>query len=201
MKRASKPLLNRLLARREGLSAPDKEQILEELLGQAPRQPKRGLWFLSLPMVRWGLAAAAASLVVLVWMQRPTSEFTARGDGLPSVSLSCSSGAGPGPCALGNRLLFKVSPHTSRYFSALALSADQRTLWYFSGVDLAAVPKSGVLEQSALLGAEHGSGVFEVVAVFSQAPLDKQQVLKIVEAPADEPSSAVVIRQPLTVSP
>ena len=68
-------------------------------------------------------------------------------------------------------------------------------LWYFDGVE---VSSSGVLEQGPLIGAEHGAGTFEVLAVFSHERLGKQRVKELLDASA-LPSDVALVRQTLVV--
>jgi hypothetical protein len=198
MKPVSRSLLNRLLSGKEGLSAVDKEEILGNVLAQA-QVPRRAWW--KLPAFGLGLSAVAASLIAVVYFSvaRP-DEFVARGVEAPDLEVACMLGEVRSSCREGSRLLFKVSPGGARYVSALARAPDHRLLWYFEGVDLASLPASGVLPEASVLGPEHGTGAFEVIAIFSAERLSKDALRALVDGPAS-PKGAVVLRRPLAIEP
>lgn len=210
MRRSSNVLINRLLSGGEGLSGPDKEQLLAELFRKL--QSPRPQGWLRLPAMRWALVGLAPScLAAALFFFYPTQsrlpleqEFLARGQGRPSLAMSCTWEGAPSVCRIGARLLFRPSPGSggARYFSALARREDQQTVWYFVSQTLTTgqLPHEGVLEKAALLSAEHGSGTFEVLALFSTTPLEKEQIREILQAPQPPPQVAVV-RQHLVVEP
>lgn len=198
MRRISKPLLNRLLSGGDGLAAADKEEVLQAVLGKTPR--RRRPWAAS-AVWRWaGLGALATSLLLFLYQQRTDSEFLARGVAKSSMSLSCTRGGEPSACRQGSHLLFKLSPRGARYFSVLAFGPGDKTLWYFTGLDLTQLPESGVMEQAAVLGPEHGEGTFEIVGVFSADPLDKGLIRGILEG-KEPPKGTEILRQELVVGP
>ncbi len=192
----TKPLLNRLLSGKEALSEIDKEEVLGHVLKKviALERP----WWTTLKP--WGLIATCTAAVLMVTVfHEPPSEFVPRGQNKPSLNLTCTTQGVANDCREGSRLLFKVNPGGFRFFAALARGPAQQTLWYFTQVDLEAHSRDGVLDRAADIGAEHQTGTYEVIGVFSAAPLDKTEVKALVDDPSLK--NAQVTRQTLIVKP
>ncbi len=174
------------------MSAPDKEAVLERVLAAAVPAP-RNRW------LRPFLVAALVSLLAVVfWVgERGGPELVARGAGGPSLALSCAKT----PCSIGTQLLFKPMAASQRYLSVVALAADGRAVWYFTGIDLeskATLTEGGVMSTAIELDVAHGPGAFEVVGVFTHAPVDKARVKAILET---KDPNATIVRQALVVEP
>jgi hypothetical protein len=197
VRRGSPPLLNRLLSGTDGLAPVDKQRVLDEVLSRTATKRRGGRrlgWAAFL-----GLAAAAGLLVVLKVPGPADPGLTARGGApQPSLELSClDASSGPAPCALGGRVVFRVTPAGARFMSVLARGPHDHRVWYFDGLSLTGLPPTGVLPYGARLDAEHGAGPFEVLTVFSDAPLDREQVAAAL-AGATAPQT-VVVRSALQV--
>lgn len=190
-KRSSRPLLNRLLSGREGLSAPDKEDVLSAVLAGTARRPR---WW-TLPSVRLGaLAAALASVVAVVWLRQPTtSEFTARGAPVASFEVSCLSSGVVAPCREGSTVAFRLELPEPASFSAFSLTADGSALWYFHDVEA----RSGVLDRAPVLPALP-AGPVTIIGVFSSTKLDKAALRERLDR-SDQ--SLTVVRRTLQVEP
>lgn len=191
-KRASRPLLNRLLSGREGLSRPDKEDVLATVLARSA--PKRAWW--TLPSVRIAaLAVATASAIVAVVWLRPADDgdFTPRGTPASSFELSCLTNGVAGPCHEGSTVAFRLDTPTPGHFSALTITADGSALWYFHDVET----RSGVLDRAPVLPSLP-NGPLTIVGLFTSAPVDKATLRERLER-ADP--SLTVVRRSLTVEP
>lgn len=191
-RRASRPLLNRLLSGREGLSKSDQEDVLAQVLGAHAARP--GWW--SLPSFRVAtLLLATSAVLALVWVQPWVSEddFTARGVASASFELSCLNAGVLSSCQEGSALAFRVATPAPAYFSALSLSADGDALWYFSNVRT----PGGVLERAPVLGPQPPERVV-VIGVFTPAPIDKASLR---ERLAQGDATLHVVRRTLPVSP
>lgn len=197
--------LDRLLAGKDRLSVGEKEEILENVLAQVARTesaPAR----LPRTFPRWAFAALAVLLAVpaalLLRRDGRDRAFTARGGsgGAPAVETSCIGRGGPGTCALGDKLVFKVAPGRFRAFAAVALAPDGTTFWYFPNdasarsVDLSVSSRSGILEQALTLDARHVSGDYVLYGVFSSDPLTREQVRDAIRGPAG-PELVIVKRR------
>lgn len=191
-KRASRPLLNRLLSGREGLSRSDQEDILAQVLGAQAARPTR--W--SLPSFRLAtLVLVTSAVVALVWVQPwvPKDDFTARGAESASFELSCLNAGVASSCQEGSALAFRVATPATAYFSALSLSADGDALWFFSNVRT----QGGVLERAPVLGRQPPERVV-VIGVFTTEPIDK---VALRERLAQGDATLHVVRRALPVSP
>jgi hypothetical protein len=188
-KRASRPLINRLLSGREGLSAPDKEEVLAAVLSHAA--PKRAWW--STPWFRGvALAGAFASVALAIVWVRPADEFTPRGAPATSFDLSCLSNGVAGPCRDGSTVAFRVETPAPVFFSALTVT-DGETRWYFHDVET----RGGVLERAPVLSGQP-AGAVVVIGVFAPAPLDKAALRERLER---GDTSLTVVRRTLVVQP
>jgi len=193
-----KPEIPRLLAGRDRLSRPEKEEILEAVLaGVAPARSTRW-WWLTAPAV---VAAAAVTLLVAApWRESgPRDELAARGGGTPSAALKLHCAEA---CTTGAKLLFDLDGTSGyRYFAAFARRGDGVVLWYFpdtpegTSVDLDAAKTSGVLDRSIVLGGEHTPGRYQIYGVFSQAPLTRAQLHEAFTGDSAGPGTAVVAQE------
>jgi hypothetical protein len=178
-------MLGRLLAGKPDPSVVDKEGMLANVLERSVPAPARRLRF----GLAWSAALAlAAGVLVIVYSARREPEWVPRGGAAPAFEVSCG-----GPCRSGSHLLFNVTPGSARYLSALAVAADQRVLWYFDARELTG---PGVLSEAPVIGPEHGTGTFDVFAVFSATPLTRVQVREQVER-----AGPSVLKQRLVVEP
>ena len=167
-------LTSRLLAGRDQLSRSEKDAILESVL-PAPARRARWAW-LAVP----ALAAAAALFVIAPWRTPPSDDFTARGGSgaVANLRVAC-----PGVCEQGSKLVFDVHGTTGyRYFAAFAKGRDGTVVWYFpdgdreTGVDLATLPATGVVDRVVVIGSEHARGIYTVYGVFSAQPLTRPAI-------------------------
>lgn len=196
-KRASRPLLNRLLSGREGLSTPDKEEVLAKVLGERAARPT---WW-SRPSFRiTALLLATSAVIALVWVQQPgstQSDFTPRGDPNPSFELSCLNAGIASTCREGSAVAFRLATPGPAYFSAFTLTAEGAALWYFSNVDTRQPRTDGVLELAPVLGAQP-AGEVVVIGVFASEPIEKATLR---ERLSQGDTRLKVIRRTLTVGP
>jgi hypothetical protein len=205
---AHRDLIPRLLSRRNQLSRPEKEEILERVLAQvAPdrRRRARKAWLAA--CVGLGAAAALLLLVPRLAHRGPAGEesFTARGaDDRPSFRVDCLDASGAARCRAGARLRFEVSPGTrTRFFAAFARRQDGAVIWYFpdapggSSKDLSRDLARGVLDSQVVLGPEHVPGSYQVEGIFSARPLDRTEVKRLLGAddPAQRQGIVVVERR------
>ncbi len=197
MKRASRPLLNRLLSGRDDLAAPDKEDVLEAVLARhAPRPRFASAWF------RFGvpLATVAAAVVMVLagpWLRARDTDFQARGAAAASFTMRCVEGGVAAPCRVGQPVLFKLEGAGGRAFTAFVTSPSGQTLWLFHNVDGQALPPSGVLERAPVLD-EGWAGRLEVIGVFAEERFDKERVKALADNP---PPGVEVVRRTLEVAP
>ncbi|MBI5545697.1 MAG: hypothetical protein HY901_17555 [Deltaproteobacteria bacterium] len=201
--------LNRLLAGRDQLTQADKDAVLEQVFARLPAEPaKRWIWGLS-PALRWACAATALLLMApagyLLLASRPSNDaWTARGGqaAKPSFSVLCAQAMTEGRCAREGKLLFRVEPMGARWFAALAVNAAGDAIWYFTEVDLSSVAASGLLGVGVPLGPEHVSGRYEVVGVFSDRQLGKQEIRSLLDsARTSTVPQAEIVRRSLEVLP
>jgi hypothetical protein len=169
--------ISRLLAGRNRLSRPEKEQILERVLAEVAPRRRRRWWLVAAP------AVAAAALLVLVlgpWRGREQPDFGTRGAGSARgvFEPSCAR-----DCIAGDKILFDLHGTTGyRYFAAFSRRADGTVLWYFPtsddavGIDLSQHLGSGVLDRGIVIGGEHAPGTYRVFGVFSHEPLSRAQI-------------------------
>jgi hypothetical protein len=169
--------MSRLLSGRNRLSRLEKEQILEQVLGEAAPLKRSRWWFAVMPAVA---AAALVLFVLLPGRGHDSGEFTARGEGHAAGAFkpTCAHG-----CSTGDKILFDVNGTVGyRYFAAFSRRADGTVLWYFPAsdadvsVDLVAQAGSGVLDRGIVIGNEHPAGTYRVFGVFSNEPLSRAQI-------------------------
>jgi hypothetical protein len=168
-------LISRLLSGRDHLSRGEKDAILDDVLADAA-PTRRAKWgWLVLP------ALALAGFLLVPWRSSaPSTEFAARGGGQPAAVMQVSCAGG---CTEGAKLVFDVHGTAGyRYFAAFAQRTDGVALWYFptadtaTGIDLATLPATGVLDRSVVLGTEHPAGTYHVYGVFSKLPLTRSAI-------------------------
>ena len=192
-KRVSRSLLNRLLARSEGLSTADKEDVLANVL--AAHGARRAWW--SLPSFRVaGLALATSVALALVWVQQraPEDAFQARGgESKFSFEMACLNAGVAADCRDGRTVAFRVMTPTPAWFSALTLTNEGSALWYFSNVETT----GGVLDRAPVLGPQPAGSVV-VIGVFTPAPIEKAALR---ERLARGDPTMNVVRRTFTVVP
>lgn len=185
---------SRLLAGRRGLSRPEKEAILEQVLARvAPRTRWRHRLALGV------LAAAGVAMAVFVLrpaeLPAPPDELTARGGALPAgFDVTCV----PAPCAAGSKLVFDITATGgAAYFAAFARQGD-RLIWYFPGTPEGRsrpLPRDGgVLDTGIVLGSEHAPGSYTIEGVFSPAPLDRAAIRAVIERGGATVTRQVIVR-------
>ncbi|MEP6860212.1 MAG: hypothetical protein ABJE66_06305 [Deltaproteobacteria bacterium] len=168
-------LISRLLSGRDQLSRGEKDAILDGVLADAA-PTRRAKWgWLVLP------ALALAGFLLVPWRSSvPRTDFAARGGGQPAAVMHVSCAGG---CTEGSKLVFDVHGTTGyRYFAAFAQRGDGVALWYFptadtaTGIDLARLPATGIVDRSVVLGTEHPAGTYHVYGVFSREPLARSAI-------------------------
>jgi len=182
---SSKHLATRLLSRRNRLTRGEKDEIFARVLAEtAPRRRVR--W----PSLAFALVAATAAFVVVPRLlgapgpgerRAEAPGFTARGDGATAFGLVCS-GQASATCPLGQTLMFDLQGAPHRYFAAFARRDDGAVIWYFPdaatgrSLDLSERLSHGLLDQGIELDAAHGAGHYRVYAIYSAAPLSRDDI-------------------------
>jgi hypothetical protein len=200
---SSNPLIPRLLAQKNELSRREKDAIFERVL--ADLAPRRS--FFRRPAVLLALAGAAATILALPWAirDRPADEpFAARGAASAGLGLVCA-GQPAGPCHPGQKLMFDLDPQpsTQRYFAAFARRDDGTVVWYFPdspaghSIELAGRLSHGVLDRGVVLDERHGAGRYQVVGIYSDVPLTRDQIKARFRPGAADlgPGTSVVTRE------
>ena len=193
------PRFDRLLSGRDRPSITEREAVLDRLLeGAGPRT--RPFW--TVERWAWALAAAAAALLLVpsaLLLHGRGERLTARGGAEPVavVELACSRGDPAQGCPRGAKLFFRVqAPEKRRYFAALGVSQTGSAVWYFPSGDaqrseLLPAAGSGVLAQAIVLGDEHLPGVYQVLSVFSEWPMAREEIRKAIEDAAERSTTIV----------
>jgi hypothetical protein len=210
---SSRHLTARLLSRKNRLSRTEKDVLFERVMEQlAPRRTIRR------PAVLLALAGAAAAVVLvpLALRDRPMppmpampamplmdEPFGARGGASAAgFGLICSGQPGS-TCHVGEKLLFDLQGTTYRYFSAFARREDGTVVWYFPdsptghSVDVRDRLSQGVLDVGIALDAGHGSGRYQVVGIYSEAPLSRDDIKARFRPGATDlgPTTAIATRE------
>jgi len=181
-----------LLSGRQGLSSDEKGQILRNVLAKTAQVPVEPARENATSKVAWAMAACSVLVlaVSISWWFLPgqsQEEFLSRGNSESpfEFSMACVKKR---TCTRGDRLLFKVkAPKGRTFFSAFAKGPDGTIVWYFPGsvakksIDVLTHLKSGWLDLGIELGDEHPPGDYLVFGLFSEAPLDKQQIRRVFE--------------------
>ncbi|HEY3450945.1 MAG TPA: hypothetical protein VGK67_31605 [Myxococcales bacterium] len=208
MKPLPDPQLNRLLAGRDELTQADKDAALEQIFERLPADHVERPAGLLAPWLRWALVGLGLLLVAPIWYftvaQGPVDQFTARGpaDAKPSFAVVCAETLAEGKCAKGGKLLFRVEPRGARRFAALAIAAGGgAVVWYFTDVGIEGLGADGLLAVGVPLGPEHAAGRHEVVGVFSNQTLTKDEIRALLEAPEKSAGQGQVVRRALEVTP
>ena len=135
----SKRLIPRLLAGKNQLSRPEKDEIFANVLGEVGRPRRSGWWR---PGVWVAVTSVAAILVIVPVVVKneggktrdgKNDTFTARGaaSAVAGFDLACS-GSESLRCQSGGHLLFDLQKSTGyRYFAAFARRNDGAVIWYF----------------------------------------------------------------------
>jgi len=165
-------LIPRLLAGRDRLSRPEKEQVLGEVLAEvAPA--RRRWWLATVPAL-----AAAAIAVLVISTRTPQGELTTRGELTARGSAGTFAAFEPrcaGACSRGDKVLFDLEGTTGyRYFAAFARRSDGTIVWLIpASVEIAVHTTKGVLDRAAVLDAP---GSYAVYGVFSAEPLTQDEI-------------------------
>ena len=201
------PQLNRLLAGRDELTQADKDEVLDQVFAKLPAEPAARRPGLFAPWMRWALAGLGLVLLApagyLILAKSARDEFKARGpaDANPGFAVFCAADMAEGRCARGGKLLFRVEPRGARHFAALSLDEGGAVVWLFTDAPLDALGADGLLGVGVPLGPEHAAGRHEVVGVFSDRALSKDEIRALLEAPEKSPVRARVVRRALEVLP
>lgn len=185
--------LDSLLSRGR-FSGPAKDRVLNAVL-QHSANPT---WFmhswLQHGVPRWAFASAALAVVLVavalwgVWSPAPPAqgEWEARGVQAPAgpqVEASCV-----GPCKVGSVLVLRVQGVSeAAYVAAYAVGADGQRIWYFPS-DNGTMPRVQAtqvtpLRQGVRLGTEHAVGAYTLHTLLLRAPLSRDEILKLDDAP------------------
>ncbi|MGC4121134.1 MAG: hypothetical protein QM765_42460 [Myxococcales bacterium] len=207
MKPLSDPQLNRLLAGRDELTQADKDAALEQIFAELPAERPVGRPGLFAPWLRWALVGVCLVLMVpagyRLLSERQPDSFTARGtaDEAPSFAVVCAPSMAESRCAAGGKLLFRVEPRGATHFAALSTGEGGAVVWYFADVALEGLGADGLLSVGVPLGPEHAVGRRDVVGVFSNRALTKDEIRAMVEAPEKASARVQVVHRPLEVTP
>jgi hypothetical protein len=175
---SSRDKLDDLLARGR-LSAPRRERIFEEVVGQV-RHPRASRYFIIA-----GPLALAAGLALLL---RPGSDhsgqFAAKGTLRSNVELGCSDGE-LSHCPRGSKLIFRLDALSSEGFLhayAEPVDAGQERVWYFPTATTPPPhvrPAAGaqVMGQGIVVGPEHAASHYRVHLVVASTQLSREEVL------------------------
>lgn len=156
----------RLLAKTDGPSRVEKEEILDAVLEKSGPARRR-------PRMIFGFAAALATAAAVGLFALRPPEFTARG---AEEAISVEVGCGGGDCTQGARLLFDVTADPKyKYFAAFARRPDGAVVWYFPERDGALSPEISQLS-AIVLGSEHVPGDYTLTAIVSERPLDRSAI-------------------------
>jgi hypothetical protein len=196
--------LSRLLAGRDSLSRPEREEIFDAVWTgvsaeeTTSRSEARRNW---LGVV---LAfAVAAGLMLAVGLAPPSdtdSEFGVRGLAAgPVLTLLCGGAARGGTCSSGEELSFEVAG--ARDWSYIALFGrrpDDTVIWYAppnedeSSAALERGVETTLVPRTVALGPEHPPGHYLITAVLSHRPLSREDVRRRLLLPAPGEDLAVV---------
>lgn len=193
----------RLLSGRGSLSRPEHESIAAAVLqATAAEAPK------ATPTRWWWPAGIAAVLAVglALWLVPPSNppetgpDFVARGaaEG-PQLELRCEPACRPG----AHVVLEVADAEDYGHVAVFAFREDGVAIWYAPASEdghSAAVPGGarGLLPFRIDLDDAHPAGRYEVVALFSREPLDRDGIRSAYEA---RPEGVVVVERTLEVKP
>lgn len=181
--------LARLLSGRDSLSQPEHESILGAVLEATAAEPAA-----EPAGVRWWWPAGFAALLAVglaVWLlpsNPATSEpdaFVARGgsDGGPQLELHCEP-----TCRAEGRVALEVANvQPFEHVAVFSFREDGAVIWYAPATDdgtSVRLPDSprGLLPFQIEIDDAHPPGRYEVVAMFSKTPLDRDAVRAAYEA-------------------
>lgn len=194
----------RLLSGRDSLSQPEHESILSTVLEATAAEPAA-----EPAGVRWWWPAGFAALLAVglaVWLlpnDPPTTEpedaFVARGgsDGAPQLELHCEP-----TCRAEGRVALEVADAQDfEHVAVFSFREDGTVIWYAPETDdgsSARLPDAprGLLPFQIEIDDAHPPGRYEVVAMFSKAPLDRAAVRAAYEAKSAE---VVIVERTLEV--
>ncbi len=201
MKPTEKTLLNRLLAGSEGLSPPDKTEVLEAIFQALPSEKKPVRWF-DLVWVRMAVGVAAAAAIGVVAYRGEfvhSRELAVRDSARPTLAMSCSTEGHASACHRGAHLVFKTTSSAALSLTVLGHTATGDRLWYLENV----TGTSGVVAQAVALDAQHPIGAVMVDAIFTPSPLTRDQVLGLLGSLEKEetPDGITLVRLPLVIAP
>lgn len=200
--------LDRLLSSRSGLAVTEKEQIFEHVAARVVRAERARAHPRWLAWASGALAGVAALVLAFVWFVArdpgpdagPRERWAVKGAPEPApggVEVYCrapgsaeSDAGAPGVCRRGDKLYFRVDPGEEKGFlSLVAVGPGEAALWYFPSdttpsLPLAEVWEGGIVQRAVIVGDEHTPGDYVIYGVLSARPLDKEQVRRAVEEPA-----------------
>lgn len=196
--------LARLLSGRDGPSVLKQEADFERLMHKLDGRRKPVRWGFWLPAAAAATAMAAAFALLL---QEPVAdELAARGgqDQQPALQVLCVEHGAAGRCPSGGRLAFVAAAKGYRYLAIFARRSDGLVIWYFPSAEGRSVPVADhtgeALQRGIKLGDDQPPGTYEIVSVFSKAPLTRAEIKR--DLGADLQSGAHrVVRQSFIVEP
>lgn len=193
--RATETQLNRLLAKSDGPSPLEQEEMLIRLLDATTPAPGRRSGWNSI----WGWSFAGATAITVTffafWSLRTDprlDEFQSRGSNAPSVEVACLRAGAPSSCSVGAQLVFQVTG-LNGFLTAFA-QRDGQTNWYFVSLPLPDTTAPTALEEAVVISPEHGTGTFEVVFLQTAQPVDQTRARQLVDHSKIDPSTHVVRR-------
>ena len=197
-RRPNSNLVRRLLSGKDRLTPMEKEAIFEDVWQEIRPRPWRGLR----PLLGLGavVATGMALFFVIPTASGPNDRFATKGGGEAFLAVACVQGDKPAPCTPGRKLLFDVGPAAEGFFAAWAERPDGATIWYLPDrEDQTSFPidsnTRGVLSRAVVLGPEHIAGNYQVLGVFSDSPLSRQQLREVAAQNVQRPGIQIVRRQ------
>jgi hypothetical protein len=170
-----------------GLSGPESDRVLEEVLARRARRP---LWRRLWAQLVAGLTLATGTALILLGGSLTSTRigtFVARGGGeAPAADLEVTCvGGSLGACPRDASLMFAVSGKTPTGFLAAwaePVGGGER-IWYFSADGETPQVESGesgtrAFTRGVRVGPEHITGSYRVHLVVSSRPLGKRELVQ-----------------------
>lgn len=193
--------IGRLLSGRARLSRVEHESIAASVLAataaEAATVPVKSKWWWPTGIL---VAAAAAAVLVVSLPDDPEpvepDAFTARGGAEgPQLQLACEPN-----CQPGARVALEVGEAEAfSHVAVFSFREDGVAIWYAPGDAEGAsvpLPERGLLPFHIELDEAHSAGRYDVVAVFSMVPLDRESLRS---AYRDRPDTVAIVERVLVV--
>lgn len=191
--------IDRLLGGKPDLGVSEREAMLEHVLRRvAPERPSLLTWPRILSAAAVGIAALCAVVLVYPFMGLKP-DYTPRGEALrPTLTVSCLEAGAVAPCRPQSKLAIQVDGSAYKAVGVVAETPDGTTLWLYPGpndrtFDLRQLAQGAALPEALVLG---DAGEYVLHAVFTQAPVTRDEVRKMLLKPEAE-SGAVVSKKVL----